>query len=145
MPQLLNYVQSGEFAADLELIAQAASDTLSRHDDPDDRNEVTTAIQSMLEFLFSSDDERDYRAPAAFWDGDLGRLIATARLWAQGDTLITHSEAAQLLRGNSGQAALVYVQRLVTGGTLTHYVDSNEPNRQKAGRVSRAEVEALRG
>lgn len=144
MTDLLNYVQTGEFASDLALIEQTAAGALSHHDDGEQRDEVTQAVQQVLEFLFSRAGGNRYRIPAEFWEGELGRMIAAARLWSSGDELMTHSEAAQRLRGSVTKADLVYVQRLVQSGRLTRYYATDEPNWTKAGRVSRAEVEALR-
>lgn len=142
--QNLKYVESGEMLADLAMIRQAGTGEFSQHDDAELRDEVTQAIQQVLEFLFSGDGYK-YKVPSGFWKGTLGMMIAAARLWANGDELMTHRDAAVLLRGQADQADLVHITRLVRDGKLTRYVDPDEPNPQRAGRVSRREVEALKG
>lgn len=60
-------------------------------------------------------------------------------------TLISMSEAAELLYGENNQANRMKVQRLIESETLTEYIDYSERNPQHRRRLSRAEVEALRG
>lgn len=80
----------------------------------------------------------------SFWQSEIGQVITRCQFWLAGDDLITHTEAAQMLRGSTSQADIMYVQRLIKRGKLTRYTDPNEPNPQRAGRVSRQEVEELR-
>lgn len=105
--------------------------------------EVLDITQTLAEGLCSLPWANGYEIPAEFWATDIGQLIIHAQLWARGDTLITLSEAARILRGASNDRDLVYVNALIERGQLTAYTDPTEPNPQRARRVSRADVEAL--
>lgn len=127
---------------EVRLIVRAANGELER--DPDTVGEVVETIQTIVELLFSQPGSSSYGIPEHFWGTPLGQAIRHAQLFTRGDDLITHSEAAQLLRGDSGAADLMYIRRLVDRGELTAYADPREANPQHAGRVSREEVERLR-
>lgn len=106
--------------------------------------EVMDMTQSLAETLYSTPLDSAYIIPEHFWTTDLGKLIVIARLWAQGDELITLSEAAQILRGAAEDRDLVYINDQIKRGRLTRYTDPDEPNPQRAGRVSRQQVERLK-
>lgn len=82
--------------------------------------------------------------PSRYRPAALEQLLVHVRLWLDRDELITLSHAARILRGEANDTALRYVNYLVKAGKLTRYTDPNEPNPQRAGRVSRHEVEQLR-
>lgn len=105
--------------------------------------EVVEMMQSLMETLYSHPLENSYDIPAHFWQTQLGQVVAQSQLWLENDTLITLTEAAQILRGGSEQKDLVYVNDLIKRGSLTRYVAPDEPNPQHAGRVSRKQVEAI--
>lgn len=105
--------------------------------------EVYDITQSLAEGLCSHAWGHGYEIPRSFWGTEIGQLIVRAQLWARGDELITLTDAALILRGAAENRDLVYVNKIIEAGKLTAYIDLNEPNRTKARRVSRADVEAL--
>jgi hypothetical protein len=106
--------------------------------------EVMGMTQSIMETLYASPLEPSYTIPDTFWTSELGQLVMQAQLWARGDELVTLTEAARVLRGSAETRDLVYVNDLIARGKLTRYLDPSESNPQRAGRVSRQQVEALR-
>jgi len=101
---------------------------------------VQEGIQDLMERLFAPPGLGGaYRIPAEFWETPLGAIIATAYFRIRGDELITITEAAEAL-GVSTQA----ISNRIATGSLTAYRDPDEPNPQRARRVLRSEVEALR-
>lgn len=106
--------------------------------------EVMDMTQSLVETLYSNPLDGSYIVPEHFWTTELGQLIMLAQLWARGDELITLSEAAQILRGSVEDRDLVYVNDQIKRGRLTRYTEPDEPNPQRAGRVSRQQVETLK-
>jgi len=91
----------------------------------------------------------------SFWDTSSGQLVATAQYWLYQDDLITASEAAKILFGNSSERFLMAVRHLSISGELPRYrrpdiLLSRPPRRDVTGRSSRSwlyrksEVEALR-
>lgn len=70
-------------------------------------------------------------------------VVRQCQVRSRGDDLITYSEAATIITGANTQAARMTIQRLVSSGELSRFEDLSEPNPQRRGRVSRAEVEAL--
>lgn len=106
--------------------------------------EVMEMTQSVVETLYSTPLEVAYMIPETFWATDLGQVVMQAQLWARGDKLITLSEAAEILRGDTQKRDLIWINDQLKRGNLTRYVDPDENNPTKAGRVSLAQVEALR-
>lgn len=91
----------------------------------------------------------------SFWDSSSGQLIAVAQYWLYQDDLITTSEAAKILLGDSSERFLMAVRHLSISGELPRYrrpdiLLSRPPRRDVTGRSSRSwlyrksEVEALR-
>lgn len=107
--------------------------------------EVMDMTQTLTETIYSNALDSTYVVPEHFWMTEIGQLIMLAQLWASGDELITLSEAAKILRGSVEDRDLVYVNDQIKRGRLTRYADPDEPNPQRAGRVSRQQVEALKG
>jgi len=81
----------------------------------------------------------NYHIPSEWWETPIGALTLRALIWAEGDVLITLSEAAEI----TGRT-LSNLSQLLTRGKLTQYRDQAEPNPQKQTRVRRSEVEGLR-
>lgn len=106
--------------------------------------EIYDITQALAEGLCSHAWGHGYEIPRAFWGTEIGQLIVRAQLWARGDELITLSEAARILRGSAEDRDLIYINSLLQSGKLTAYTDPAEPNPQRARRVSRADVEALK-
>lgn len=102
---------------------------------------VAETAQAVCEVLFTS--AMTYEIPSAFWRTELGQVIAHCQLWLRGDDLISITEAAQILRGDTKKADLMAVRRLIAHGALTEYFDPTEKNPVRQPRVSRTEVEAL--
>jgi hypothetical protein len=102
--------------------------------------EVYEAIQSLMERLFASPTTLGtYDIPEAFWATPLGAMVIRALFRVQGDELITITEAAGIL-GVTTQTVSHHIAR----GSLAAYPDPAEPNPQKARRVRRSAVEAMR-
>jgi hypothetical protein len=74
---------------------------------------------------------------------EMQQVIQRCQLWLNKDELITLSEAARILRGEANDTTLRYVNEKIQRGKLKRYIDPNEPNPQRAGRVSRKDVEGL--
>lgn len=77
--------------------------------------------------------------PPAFWQYGVGRLLLLASVWCSQDALINLTEAGKIL-GKSVQA----ISQMVIRGRLESFQDPDEPNPQKATRVRRSHVEALK-
>ena len=89
--------------------------------------------------------------PEAFWASPLGSQVARALLWAKRDSLLTMLEGARLLFAeeirngeNDDQTAMVKLNRLVSSGKVTKYLDFTENNPQHRGRVDKRELLALK-
>ena len=100
--------------------------------------EVIEAVQTLMEISFSSPLATVYMIPPGFWSTQFGQIVLSAQLWASGDELLTLSQAAARA-GVSVQA----ISNALRAGRLRRYVDPAEKNPQRAGRVSRREVEAV--
>lgn len=106
---------------------------------------VAETIQSICETLFVAPaGAYSYEIPEGFWKTPLGQVVMRCQLWLHHDELLTISEAAQLLRGSTDKADLMFIRRAIDSGKLTAYTDPGEPNPTRATRLSRAEVEALK-
>jgi len=102
-----------------------------------DRVGAADTIQDVIERLFAIG-SIVYVIPSEFWETEIGWMILTAQLRAQGDDLMTITRAAELA-GRSINA----ISGMVARGTLTSYRDPSENNPQKNRRVLRSEIEAL--
>ncbi|GAB4528694.1 MAG: hypothetical protein OHK0046_47890 [Anaerolineae bacterium] len=127
----------------IEQLCKAANGELQHDADGYLAMEIMQITQDIAEMLYVSP-MGDYQIPDAFWKTTLGQLIIHAQLWAQGDKLITMSEAAHILRGVADVTTLNYIASLVKTGKLTRYADPCEANPQRASRVSLRAVERLR-
>lgn len=103
-----------------------------------DRSEVDEHVQGLVEKLFSAPGEATYEIPKSFWLSDFGNMVLLALVWAQGDELITVSEAVELT-GRRHDFFTHAAQR----GKLTTYPDKNEPNPTKRTRLLKSEVMSL--
>lgn len=97
---------------------------------------VLDHIKSVTEYLFARPGV--FEIPNAFWKTPVGAMILRAQIRAEGDELITLSEAAKI----SGRT-LNSLSGMIRRGTLRGYPDPTEPNPQKQTRVRRSEIEAL--
>lgn len=141
--QMYSWLESSPVLEEVRLLVRAANGELDR--DPATLGEVTETIQSVVELLFAQPGSNSYDIPDHFWASELGQVIRHAQLFVRGDDLITHSEAATILYGSADERELMRLRRAIDRGELTAYTDPREPNPQRAGRVSRAEVEHLNG
>lgn len=119
-----------------------------QHDNEDDRDRlydaVTNAHDLVMAMLHTNAINDDSNISDRFWNTDAGRVILNVRLWLDDDEMITLTEAAEILRGGSETRDLVWINDQIRRGKLDRYTDLSEPNPQRAGRVSRAQVEALK-
>lgn len=115
----------------LLLIVQAANDPTGLCQD-----EVHDAVQGLLERLFSIPGEAFYTVPRDWWATEVGWTTLRALVWAQGDELITVSEAVRLT-GKRHDWFTHAVQR----GKLTAYQDPGERNPTRRTRLLKSEVE----
>ena len=129
-----------DISAQVDLLNRAARDELIQEDYMDS---VTDAHDNIMTILHGNAWNGDAVDPE-FWETDMGRTMLAVRLWIDCDELITLREAAQILRGSAEDRDLVYVNDQIKRGRLERYTNPNEPNPQRAGRVSRNEVEYLR-
>lgn len=104
-----------------------------------DAGEVHDICQSLAEWLFAVPGLAHYRIPPEWSETPLGNLWWRALLRAEGDELITLTEAAQLL-GIRVATVGGYIDR----GRLAVFVDASANQRQGRRLVRRSEVEALR-
>lgn len=133
-----HWLESSPLIEEVRLLVNVANGSADEHP-----GEVMETIQSVVELLYSHPGSGDYTIPDHFWTSDLGRVIQHCQLFVRGDDLITHSEAATILYGVAEERELMRLRRLIDRGALTAYTDPREPNPQRAGRVSRAEIERL--
>ncbi len=121
-------------AESLAVIARAAAGEM--RDDDDEDNILHESLQSIAEMIFASPLGGAYEIPAAFWESDLGQMMARAQLWLIGDELITIAEAARI-RGVSVQA----ISQAIDAGRITAYHDPEAGSRQGRRLVSRLQIE----
>lgn len=144
--QIAPYEQS-PIAEQIALLVQVANGEYAPASESDASivGEIAETIQNLCETLFVTPfGANSYEIPASFWNTPLGQVVMHCQLWLRSDELISLSEAAHLLRGSAEGRHLVYINDLIKRGKLTRYSDPHEANPQRAGRVSRAEVEALK-
>lgn len=125
------------------LLCDAANGELGECRDDAVDEAVSDAWDDVFALLTSSAYSDANEPDTAFWQSPLGALLMHARLWLDCDSLLTLSDAATILRGAANDTALRHINYLISAGKLTKYTDSGEPNPQRAGRVSRSQVEAL--
>ena len=89
----LDQLRSGPFGQDLLRLAR-----LAHNQTREPKEEVLRAIDSVLQLLFWPAAADDYTVPRAFWDSDLGRMLALAkyRSYEQAE-LVSIGTAAQQL------------------------------------------------
>lgn len=75
---------------------------------------------------------------------ELMQIMQIVKLWLDEDELLTHHEAANLLKGSSSSAALRFINQLIASGKLKQYLNYAEHDPKNARRVSRNEVTALK-
>ncbi|MCX7756125.1 MAG: hypothetical protein N2117_12920 [Anaerolineales bacterium] len=117
----------------LLLIAQAADNPAGLRMD-----EVHDCIQGLLERLFSIPGEASYAVPHEFWETEVGWATLRALIWAQGDELITISQAVAMTGKRHD-----WFSHAVQRGRLTAYRDPDEPNPTRRTRLLLSEVESL--
>lgn len=121
----------------LDAIARAAASQATDQE----RDEVQGAIQYITELLFSLPGEVELTTSPDFWQTPVGMMVNRAWLWLDQDEMISQSEAAEML----GYATTQAVADLISRGALRVIYDDSEPNPQRRRRVSRKQVEGLRG
>jgi hypothetical protein len=123
------------FGDSLRQIAAAAEGLL-----PDDlRGETHDAVQTLCEWMFARPGMgAEYGIPASWWATPVGSLAIRALVWAEGDRLISMTEAAEI----SGRS-LSSLSQLISRGKLNSYPDPGEPNPTRARRVLESEIREL--
>jgi hypothetical protein len=119
---------------------------LDRHRaDPAVVREVEQAVAQMLAVLYTPLDGGPMRVPRDAWTrSPLMRVLASVTYWLYAEELISPAAAARMLYGDSSQANLARVRRMVERGDLGHYWrPGREDNRGRAVLVRRSEVEQV--
>ena len=132
---------------DIAILCDAANGEIDKKSPEFDTgliSDVMDAIDNVLRVLHLAPLTETYKASDDFWRMEIGQVILEADMWWRGDSLITLSEAAQMLRGGTDKKDLNFVRRLIKQGQLTRYADASEPNPQRAGRVRLQQVESLK-
>ena len=89
----IEQLRAGPLGRDLARLALVA-----RGQAQEPREEVLTAVEGILQLLFWPAAAEDYIVPRAFWETDLGRILAGAKLRAYSpQELVTIGEAARSL------------------------------------------------
>jgi excisionase family DNA binding protein len=89
----LDQLRSGPLGQDLMRLAE-----LARGQRRENKEDVLTAIESVLQVLFWPIAAEDYTVPRSFWDTDLGRMLALAKYRAyEPAELVSIGTAAQQL------------------------------------------------
>jgi excisionase family DNA binding protein len=92
-PLALDQLRSGPLGQDLLRLAR-----LARGQVREPKEQVLQAIDSVLQLLFWPAAADDYQVPRAFWDTDLGRMLALAKYRAYDQSeLVSIGNAAQQL------------------------------------------------
>jgi len=117
-----------------------------RRADPAFIREVEQAVAQMLAVLYTPLDGGPMRVPRDAWTrSPLMRVLASVTYWLYADELISLADAARVLYGDSSQANLARVRRMVERGELGHYWrPGREDNRGRAVLVRRSDVEQVR-
>ncbi len=92
-PLSLEQLRQGPLGQDLLRLAR-----LARGQNREPKEQVLEAIDSVLQLLFWPAAAEDYTVPRAFWDTDLGRMLALAKYRAyEPNELVSIGNAAQQL------------------------------------------------
>lgn len=92
-PLTLDQLRSGPLGQDLRRLAR-----LARGQSRESKELVLEAIDSVLQLLFWPAAADDYSVPRAFWDTDLGRMLALAKYRSyETNELVSIGNAAQQL------------------------------------------------
>jgi hypothetical protein len=131
-----------DLARNLALIAQAAAGEL-RHT-PEVDQQLAIAVEDLLGRLFVPPGSVPVAivrfVPSTFWESDLGRIVAKARIWLVKDQLMTITQAADYL-----EIHLSGIRRRIDRGDLTPFHNPDTPNPQRGAiLLLRSEVEQAR-
>lgn len=109
------------------------------------RNDLIEAMKAVMDLLFPMrPNERVREIQPAFYFTLLGRIYLRCEAALRGeDDAITISEAARKLYGSAGAAEQARVARMIERREIQAWIDPDEPNPQRARRVSRTEVSLL--
>lgn len=92
-PLSLDQLRTGPFGQDLLRLGR-----LARGQSREPKEQVVDAIESVVQILFWPIGADDYSVPRAFWDTDLGRMMALAKYRAYDPSeLVSIGNAAQQL------------------------------------------------
>jgi excisionase family DNA binding protein len=92
-PLALEHLREGPLGRDLTRLAK-----LARGEIREPKDQVITAIDSIVQLLFWPAAADDYTVPRSFWDTDLGRMLALAKFRSfSSHELVSIGNAAQQL------------------------------------------------
>jgi hypothetical protein len=115
-----------------------------RSADPAFVREVEHAVEHILVVLYTPLDGRPFIVPRDAWTHSaLMNLLASVTYWLYQDDLISIADAARVLYGDSTDALLVRVRRIIERGELRHYWRPGREAKQRSFLVRRSEVERL--
>lgn len=100
-----------------------------------DPAEMHDVCQSLAEWLFAIPGESAYAIPDAWADTPMGSMWWAALVRAEGDALVTISEAASL-----AGVSVKTLSKRIDAGALRAYVDPSAPQRQGRRLVRRSDV-----
>ena len=127
----LEHLYSSPMAEELALVSSAAAQAIDRGD-----KELWGAVHDALNSLLASvslppgSEAIAYRVAEEYWKTAIGQMFALAKLWLDGDQLITISEAARL-QG----VPLTTMAGRVNRGNIRSYPDPRAKHPQKAARL----------
>jgi hypothetical protein len=107
----LDQLRTGPLGQDLMRLAE-----LAKGQRRENKEDVLSAIESVLQLLFWPIAAEDYTVPRSFWDTELGRMLRwrnTAR------TIRTNSSASARRRSNSASPGRRFTAGWMTGRSIT--------------------------
>ena len=133
----------------IQVFEQIAQGKISRDQaDPAFVAEVEEAVDQLLVMLCVPPDVEDRTIEAlsrAVWTrSPLSFLLAEVTWWLYQQDLITLSEAAQILFGDTNTNAFYRLGQLFEEGALTPYINPHEGNPRYAGRVRCSQVRLVK-
>jgi hypothetical protein len=132
-------------AAQVKVFERIERGSLDRRTtDPTFVDEVEQAVEQLLAVLYTPLDGRPFVLPRDAWThSPLMKLLASVTYWLYQDDLISLAEAARWLYGDSTDARLMRVRRLIERGQLRHYWLPGREAKQRSYLVRRSEVEQV--
>lgn len=112
--------------------------------DPAFVRDVEQAVEHILAVLYTPLDGGPFVVPRDAWTrSPLTKLLASVTYWLYQDELISLAEAARVRYGDSSQASLARVRRMIERGNLRHYWLPGRAAKQRSFLVRRSAVEQV--